>query len=182
MGTPVASSRDTDQVSGHDRPVQREDRRTNFLSRESLELHDEGSHAVAVSGDEDLFTLDESRLDRRFPVWEDTFGGHLQRLSLWRRDVVRSSPDVNLIFTPLLPCVVLVQTRESTVVTLVQLLGLDSLEVCLVNPLEDYFTRLLCSLQIRGKCNVEFAEVLLVQSDGGLLGLLEPELGKISMD
>jgi len=55
-----------------------------------------------VSGDEDLLSGRNGGDDIGFVVREDTLGSELERLSSGRRNVVRTTPDVNLLVSPLL--------------------------------------------------------------------------------
>ena len=51
-------------------------------------------------------------------------------------NIIRPAPDVNLLFTPFLPCIVLVQTCQVTVVALVQGLVAGRRQACLVQFLQ----------------------------------------------
>lgn len=109
----------------------------NLLARHALQLHDHRSKRVSVRGDEDLFTLEDSREDLLLVVGENSLGSELEGFPTGRGNVVRTSPNVNLFFAEFLAGVVLVQSGELSVIPFVESLILDDLEGGLIDFFEN---------------------------------------------
>lgn len=108
-----------------------------------------------MSGNNDVLALLDKGEDLLVVVGPDTLSGELERLTTGRGDVVASAPDVDLLLTPLLPGVVLVQAGELTVVTLVEGLVLVDGDVLLTDLLELDAKGGLSTLEGRGESDVE---------------------------
>ena len=120
----------------------------NLLTRHVLQVHNQRAERVAVGRHEDRLASLHKRQDVLAVVWKHTVGRELERLTAWWRHVERAAPDVHLILTPLLTGVILVKTRELTVVTLVQGLILGDRNALLTNGFELNLERLLSTLQV----------------------------------
>lgn len=108
-----------------------------------------------MRSDDDVLALLDQRQDLLVVVRPNTFGGELQALTTGRRDVVAPTPDVNLLVTPLLPGIVLVEAAQLSVVALVESLVLVNGDVLLTDLLELDAERSLGTLQSRSEGNVE---------------------------
>ena len=130
----------------------------DLLAREFLNVHDQRSKRVTVCSDQDVFASGELRKDGLLPVREDSLSGEFKGLCVvsWWRNVVRASPNENLLIAPLLSCVVLVEALELAVVALVKCLVLGDWEVRLANLVLDDGERLLSALKSRGVGVIEF--------------------------
>lgn len=74
----------------------------NLVRREVLELLDNAPERVAVRGDEDLLALLDERGNLGVVVRQGALRGQLERLAAGRGDVVRATPDVDLVLAELL--------------------------------------------------------------------------------
>lgn len=131
-----------------------------------------------MGSDEDLLALENERPDLLVKVGQGPVGGELEALAARGRDVVAPPPDVHLLLSPLLPRVVLVQTGELAVVTLVERLVLVDRKVGLLDALEDDVESGLGTLEVRGEGDVELVAALgeLLRSLLGLFTTLLREL------
>lgn len=89
-----------------------------------------------MGSDNNVLALLDQRQDLLVVVRPDPLRGQLQTLTTGGRDIVRPSPDVNLVLAPLLPRVILVETAKLAVVTLVESLVLVDGDVLLAELLE----------------------------------------------
>ena len=109
----------------------------NLFSRHAFEFHDHGSKGVSVRRDEDLFSFEDAGEDLLLVVGEYSLSGELEGLSSGRGNVVRTSPDVNLLFSKLLASVILVETGQLSVISFVEGLILDNLKGSLIDFFEN---------------------------------------------
>jgi hypothetical protein len=112
-------------------------------------------------------------------VGPDAGAGVLEALAAGRRHVVGAAPDVDLLLAPFLAGVVLVEAGEIAIVTLVERLVADHLEIGLADALEDdQVQRVLGADQVGGEGNIEL-EAGGLQRLGAGLGFLDAELGQV---
>lgn len=153
----------------------------DLLAREVLELLDHGAERVTVGGDDDrLASLDEGQ-DVLVVVRQDTLARELERLALGGRHVVGAAPDKDLLVTPLLAGVVLVEAGERTVVTFVQreVTG-DGDLAGQAELLELDVERVLGTLEVRGEGLVEVSVAGLLEelaAESSFLAALGCEVG-----
>lgn len=123
----------------------------DLLGSKVLEVLDHRTQRVAVGSNKNRLALLHERLDVLLEERQHTVGGELQRLATRGLDVVRAAPGVHLLLAELGTSVVLVQTGELTVVTLVQGLVLHDVNALLANSLQLDVQRLLSTLQGRSE-------------------------------
>lgn len=70
-----------------------------------------------MGGDEDFLSLLDERQDFALVVRQRSLSRHFERFAARRRNVVRTTPDVNLVFAKLLAGLVLVKSSQVAIVT-----------------------------------------------------------------
>ena len=121
----------------------------DLIARHLLEIHDQCTQRVAVSRHKDRLACFD-RGQNVFPVIrQNTVGRQLEGLATRRAHIERTAPFVHLLLTPLLARIVLVQSRELAVVTLIQGLILCHWDALLTNGLQLDLKGLLRTLKIR---------------------------------
>lgn len=108
-----------------------------YWASKSKQLQNHTPERVSVRSNQDLLSLQDLRLDLSIVERQSTLSRHLETLPTWRRHVEATPPDVHLVLSPLLPCIVFVQARQLAVVTLVQGLVLGDVDPRLTESVEE---------------------------------------------
>jgi len=109
----------------------------HFFTGQTFEIHDQGPKRVAVSGDENAVATENPWLDGCVIIGKDAVCRVLKAFATRRRRVIGSAPDVDLLFAPFLPGVILVEACQVSIVTLIERLIADDLEIGLTQFLQD---------------------------------------------
>src|SRR5690606_12442667 len=119
-----------------DRHARRELEVDNLFAALAFEGHDERTQRIAMRADQNRLSTKHMRLDDVHIVRPYACAGILQAFAARRRNVVGAPPDKDLIFAPFGACIILVEARQIAIVTLVERLVANGLQVALVEFFE----------------------------------------------
>ena len=105
--------------------------------------------------DKDGFAAQDAGQDLGHVIGPDARARITQAFAARWRNIIGAAPDMHLLLAPLLAGIILVQAGEIAIVTLIERLVADRLEVRLADLVEDDPERVLGALEYRGEGNIE---------------------------